>query len=55
MITSKLRIINGVTYNELKSNIKQVLNNIIKILYIRSYKFIKKKPPNRIQKLKNYL
>jgi len=28
MIKSKLRKIDGVTYNELKSNIKQVLNNI---------------------------
>ena len=45
----------GVTYDELKSNIKNVLNNIIKGTYKRSGKFIKKKPSNRIKKLKNYL
>ena len=49
----------GVTYDELKSNIKNVLNNIsidkyeniIKGVYKRSGKFIKKKPSNRIKKL----
>ena len=53
----------GVTYDDLKSNIKNVLNNItidkyeniIKGAYERSGKFIKKKPSNRIKKLKNYL
>lgn len=53
----------GVTYDDLKSNIKNVLNNIsidkyeniIKGAYKRSEKFIKKKPSNRIKKLKNYL
>ena len=63
MIKSKLRKMDGVTYDELKSNIKNVLNNIsidkyeniIKGAYKRSEKFIKKKPSNRIKKLKNYL
>jgi len=63
MLKSKLRKLDGVTYDELKSNIKDVLNNvsiekyqnIIKGAYSRSEKFIKKKPSNRIKKLKNYL
>ena len=53
----------GVTYDELKSNIKKVLNNIsidkyeniIKGAYTRSNKFIKKKSSNRIIKFKTYL
>ncbi len=53
----------GVTYDELKSNIKQVLNNIsiekyqniIKGAYVRSNNFITKNPSNRLKKLKNYL
>ena len=50
---------NGVTYDDLKSNIKNVLNNIsidkyeniIEGAHISSGKFIKKKPSNRIKKL----
>ena len=63
MIKSKLRKIDDVIYGKLKSNIKNILNNIsndkyeniIKRAYKRSGKFIKKKPSNRIKKLKNYL
>jgi hypothetical protein len=63
MIKSKLRKMDGVTYDELKSNIKQVLNNIsiekyqniIKGAYVRSNNFITKNPSNRLKKLKNYL
>ena len=56
MIKSKIRKMDGSTFDELKKIIKQVLNNIsidkykniIKRAYIRSNKF-------RIKKLKKYL
>jgi len=59
MIKSKLRKMDGITYDDLKNVLNNIsidkYENIIKGAYKRSGKFIKKKPSNRIKKLKNYL